>query len=136
MNWTVLLEAFFKDDYSPIWRLFIIFFFFSSLKIYNTLYMYNLLCEQYIIECIRVFVEFSGKVFQQTIGISLGTNSARRFFVLVWSRLYTGDYKTCTITLNNSLISHTDIKYVLSLTDAKFLEFLDVIYPSDILDIT
>jgi len=46
----------------------------------------------------NIFVMFSGRVFQQTVGISMGTNCALLladffFFLFLWGRLFTGAFQ-------------------------------------------
>ena len=81
------------------------------------------------------FIVFDGQMFQQTIGISIGTNCAP---LLADPILYSyeaefiqGLLKSCKKKLARSF-NFTYIDDVLSLSNSKFSDYLDFIYPSEL----
>ena len=90
---------------------------------------------EYLID--SIFVEFGGRIFQQTIGIPMGTNCApllADLFLysyeaeLVQSLLQAGK-KHLAQQFN---FTYRYIDYVLSLENIKFAEYLEFIYPREL----
>ena len=85
----------------------------------------------------NIFVEFGGLVFQQTIGIPMGTNCApllADFFVFLWNRIYP---TACTERRKEKLAQSFNFTFryiddVLSLNNNKFSDHLHLIYPSEL----
>ena len=67
---------------------------------------------EYLIE--NIFVEFGGRIFQQTIGIPMGTNCAPLLADLIYTRmrrsLYNVSSRQARNTSHNNSISPTDIE--------------------------
>ena len=85
----------------------------------------------------NIFVVFGGKVFQQTIGIPMGTNCApllADLFLYTYESAFMNNLKRCT---NKRLPRSFNYTYryiddVLSINNARFSEYLDIIYPPEL----
>ena len=85
----------------------------------------------------NIFVEFGGRIFQQTIGIPMGTNCApllADLFLYSYEsdfiqHLQRGGSKKLTCNFN---FTFRYIDDVLSLNNPKFGDYLDVIYPKEL----
>ena len=85
----------------------------------------------------NIFVQFGGLVFQQTIGIPMGTNCAPLLADLFLhsyeaefiERLLKSNNKKLTVSFN---LSFRYIDDVLSLNNSKFGDYVNVIYPKEL----
>ena len=78
----------------------------------------------------NIYVEFGGHVYQQAVGIPMGTNCAPLVtdLFLYW---YEANFGQSSRSQKNNLISPFAIDDVLSLTNPKFNDYIDVIYPKE-----
>ena len=86
----------------------------------------------------NIFVQFGGLVFQQTIGIPMGTNCAPLLADL-FLHSYEAEFIERLLKSNKKLavsfnLSFRYIDDVLSLNNSKFGDYVNVIYPKDIKD--
>ena len=51
----------------------------------------------------NIFVVFGGKVFQQIVGIPMGTNPGRHIFVLIWSGIHATSHTNTSMTYCKSI---------------------------------
>ena len=90
---------------------------------------------EYLID--NIFVEFGGRIFQQTIGIPMGTNCAQLLADLF---LYSYEAEFVQSLLQSGkkhLAQQFNFTYrykddVLSLKNTKFAEYLEFIYPREL----
>ena len=88
---------------------------------------------KYLID--NIFVEFGGRIFQQTFGIPMGTNCAPLLADLF---LYEAEFVQSLLQAGKKHLAqqfnftYRYIDDVLSLKNAKFAEYLEVIYPREL----
>ena len=85
----------------------------------------------------NIFVVFDGQIFQQAIGIQMGTNCAPLladlFLYSYEAEFIQGLLKSGKKTLAQSFnFTYRYIDDVLSLSNSKFSDYLDFIYPSEL----
>ena len=85
----------------------------------------------------NIFVEYGGQIFQQTIGIPMGTNCApllADLFLYTYEAEFIQELlKTKKKSLAQSFnLTHRYIDDVLSLSNAKFEDYLHQIYPEEL----
>ena len=81
---------------------------------------------EYLID--NIFVEFGGRIFQQTIGIPMGTNCAP-----LLADLFLYSYEAEFVYLAQQFnFTYRYIDDVLSLKNTKFAEYLEFIYPREL----
>ena len=84
----------------------------------------------------NIYMEFSGQIFQQTVGIPMGTNYASPFFAALFLYGYKAEFiQGVLITGMNTLLrkstSYRYIDDVLFLSNSSISEFIDFISPRD-----
>ena len=89
---------------------------------------------EYLID--NIFVEFGGRIFQQTIGIPMDTNCYHYLPICFYTRmgrsLYKVSSKQARYTSHNNSVTYRYIDDVLSLKTTKFAEYLEFIYPREL----
>ena len=84
----------------------------------------------------NIFVVFAGKVFQQIVGIPMGTNCAPLLADIFLSHMKQNLYSLCSQLGGNSWrlgsISHTGTSIVLSINNPKFENYLGQMYPVEL----
>ena len=85
----------------------------------------------------NIFVEFDGRIFQQTTGIPMGTNCATLLADLFLYSYETEFVQSLPRAGKKHLAQQFNFTYgyiddVLSLKNTKFAEYLECIYPSEL----
>ena len=85
------------------------------------------------------FVEFGGRIFQQTIGIPMGTNCAPLLAdLLLYMYSYEAEFVQSLLKVGKKDLAqqfnftYRYIDNVLSLNNTKFAEYLEFIYPHEL----
>ena len=79
----------------------------------------------------NIFVFFGGRVFQQTVGIPMGTNCAPLLADL-FLYSYEADFIQGLLKKNEKKLAFRNIDDVLSLNNSRFGDFVDRIYPIEL----
>ena len=86
----------------------------------------------------NIFVMFGGRVFQQTVGIPMGTNCAPLLLADLFLYSYEADFIQGLLKKNEKKIARSfnfTFRYiddVLSLNNSRFVDFVDRIYPIEL----
>ncbi|KAK6191166.1 hypothetical protein SNE40_002905 [Patella caerulea] len=84
----------------------------------------------------NIFIEFGGEIYQQVVGIPMGTNCAHLLADL-FLYSYKAEYIQALVKTNKRLVRHFNFTYryiddVLSLNNPKFSDYVEFIYPDEL----
>ncbi|KAK6173953.1 hypothetical protein SNE40_017319 [Patella caerulea] len=84
----------------------------------------------------NIFIEFGGEIYQQAVGIPMGTNCAPLLADL-FLYSYEAEYIQALVKTNKRLVRHFNFTYqyiddVLSLNNPKFSDYVEFIYPDEL----